>query len=58
MEGVHPANSGLDQQQLKDGFNNLRVSIIGKEKKAADYTDEDWDKLASAIAELADDLPY
>ena len=54
----HPANSGLDQQQLKDGFNNLRVSIIGKEKKAAEYTDEDWDKLASAIAELSDDLPY
>ena len=54
----HPANSSLDQQQLKDGFNNLRASIIGKEKKAADYTDDDWDKLESAIAELADDLPY
>ena len=54
----HPANAGLEPQQLKDGFNNLRTSIIGKEKKAADYTDEDWDKLASAIAELADDLPY
>ena len=54
----HPSNSGLNQQQLKDGFNNRRVSIIGKEKKAADYTDEDWDKLASAISELADDIPY
>ena len=54
----HPSNAGLDQQQLKDGFNNLRITIIGKEKKAAEYTDDDWDKLASAIAELADDLPY
>ena len=54
----HPANAGLEPQQLKDGFNNLRTSIIGKEKKAADYTDDDWDKLASAIAELDDDLPY
>ena len=54
----HPSNSGLNQQQLKDGFNNLRTLIIGKEKKAADYTDDDWDKLASAIAEIADDLPY
>lgn len=56
----HPANVELDQQQLKDGFNNLRASIIGKEKKAADYTDEDWDKLADAINGLPDDsdIPY
>lgn len=54
----HPINESLDPQQLKDGFNNLRASIIGKEKKAVDYTDADWDKLSSAIAELNDDLPY
>lgn len=54
----HPANEGLDQQRLKDGFNSLRAAVIGKDKKAADYTDEDWDKLASAISELGDGILY
>ena len=54
----HPANEGLDPQQLKDGFNNLRVSVIGKEKKAADYTDEDWYILAKAVTEINYAIPY
>lgn len=53
----HPMNAGLDAQQLKDGFNNLRTSIFGN-KQAAQYTDADWDKLAEAIAEMKDDIPY
>lgn len=54
----HPANEGLDSQQLKDGFNNLRVSVIGKDKKGTDYTDADWDKIAEAIKELQSDIPF
>lgn len=54
----HPANEGLDTQQLKDGFNNLRVSVIGKDKKGTDYTDADWYKIAEAIKELQSDIPF
>lgn len=54
----HPQNEGLTQEQLKEGFNNLRISLIGKDKKAHDYTDEDWDKLAEAIKELGSDIPF
>lgn len=53
----HPQNEGLTQEQLKEGFNNLRISLIGKDKKAQDYTDNDWDKLAEAIKELGSDIP-
>ena len=53
----HPMNEGLDAQQLKDGFNNLRTSIFGQ-KKAQDYTDADWDALSKAISDMKDDLPY
>lgn len=51
----HPANAGVDLQQLKDSFNNLRVAVIGKEKKVADYTDADWDTLIKAVDELSSD---
>ena len=54
----HPANKGVPTDKLKDGFNNLRIAIIGKEKKAADYTDEDWDKLADAVKSLQSDIPF
>jgi len=54
----HPANEGVDKEQLKEGFNNLRIAVIGKEKKAQDYTDADWDKLAEAVKDLQSDIPF
>lgn len=48
----HPANEGLSLDELKQGFNSIRIATIGEQKKSINYTTQDWEKLLSAIKSI------
>lgn len=54
----HESNEGVEPDVLKANFKNLCKQVWGCDKQAANVTDEEWDKVITAVHELGSDIPF
>ena len=54
----HENNEGVEPDVLKANFKTLCKQVWGCDKQAASVTDEEWDKVIAAVAELGSDIPF